>query len=150
MGVPCDDPWCIVPHCTGTPPPDMFKLDQLRPPQPYSPMLISGGYWSAYGRQTGSMHPTGIVGISGPMSFLGVVVISGTRSLQEGRNVWIVSMSKGVDMSRGGYPPPNMRPQGVPLETWYTMGYSQQAGSMHPTGMLSCYRPQCSCGKMMF
>ena len=36
----------------------------------------------------------------------------------------------------------------IPLNTWDTMAYSQQAGGTHPTGMHSCcYRLQRSCGQ---
>ena len=47
---------------------------------------------------------------------------------------------RGLICPGGGYAPPKHETSGVPLETWYTMGYSWQAGSTHLTGMLSCYK----------
>ena len=56
------------------------------------------------------------------------------------------------------FTPPGQTPQAdTPLQTppWAdthsdTTGYGQQACGMHPTGMHTCYHPQCSCGKVMF
>ena len=104
-----------------------------------------------------SVCPQG-VGIPGPMSLPG------------GGWVWLIlgpfwgmtrgiGMSKGC-MSKGGYirgwvyhrgrytggiynPPLVLTPSGGHHNT-----YSWQAGGMHPTGMLSCYRPQVA--KVMF
>ena len=40
--------------------------------------------------------------------------------------------------SRGGLHPGGLGRSLIPRDTWDTMEYGQQAGSMHPTGMLSC------------
>ena len=67
-------------------------------------------------------------GIPGPVSLPGVGCISGSRSLLS---------EKGVRASRieGGYsPPPLLKPNG----SHHMDG--RHAGSMYPTGMLSCWR----------
>ena len=45
--------------------------------------------------------------------------------------------------------PREMAPEITPKGhwTWDSTGYGRQAGGTHPTGMLSCYRPQRSCGQ---
>ena len=79
------------------------------------------------------------VTISGPMSFPGLggylwykvpwggVFIQLSRGYGQGAATHPLPR---VGMSRGCSPSP---------DTWVTVGYGQQAGGIHPTGMLSCH-----------
>ena len=48
----------------------------------------------------------------------------------------VVGMSRGW-VCPGGWLCPGFGYSPIP-QTWHTMGYGQQAGSTHPTGMFSC------------
>ena len=69
-----------------------------------------------------------MVGVSGPMSCLEGVAISGLRSLLEigyVQGVGTQPLRHGTLKECGGWG-----------RTWDTMGYDLQAGSTHPIGML--------------
>ena len=93
--------------------------------------MLSQGICQSFCSQGVSCFPCPFqgVGISGTGSLLGVG-ISGTRSLPGMSRGWYVL---GVGMFRWWVCP------GYPPRQW-TMGYGWQMGSMHPTGMLSCFR----------
>ena len=71
------------------------------------------------------------------------------------------SASRRVCIKRIGQSPPRVCLQGgwadtpkvclqvwlgrLPQETWDTMGYGQQVGGTHPTGMHSCFKNGCKC-----
>ena len=56
-----------------------------------------------------------------------------------------VCIQRGWSVAGGGWSASRGELGTHPRDTWDTMGYGQQAGGTHPTGILSCIKIAVSC-----